>query len=374
VLDIAGKGIRVFVDWIKKLRRSLQDPETQLADDLNAACDGMDNFVDKTKEAVGEMVNLQNETGKLNNKLSGGGSQVKTQKAEYSQGQYGYEAQEIRKLQELKNSASGEELVAIEAKIRKLQQVVDLREKELSAATAIAMADAAEINKTLAAPELGAKKIQGSGGENVAAGTVTYIATIDTSDLYKIVDETKEKLRNSFDNSDIFKGLIAGANGLSSIMRSMGKVVGDGAAAWLDWGANAIQAIASAIPQIAALTAAKTTEGSASAFSATTGAASAVSSIPIVGPILAIAAIAAMIAAIASIPKFAGGGLIYGPTLGLMGEYAGASSNPEVIAPLDKLRSMMREETGGGEFVFRIEGRDLVAVQENRSRLMMRTR
>ena len=31
---------------------------------------------------------------------------------------------------------------------------------------------------------------------------------------------------------------------------------------------------------------------------------------------------------------FADGGMVYGPTLGLVGEYAGASSNPEVIAPL----------------------------------------
>jgi phage tail protein X len=38
------------------------------------------------------------------------------------------------------------------------------------------------------------------------------------------------------------------------------------------------------------------------------------------------------------------GGLAYGPTNALIGEYAGAGSNPEVIAPLDKLKDMM----GGG--------------------------
>jgi hypothetical protein len=42
---------------------------------------------------------------------------------------------------------------------------------------------------------------------------------------------------------------------------------------------------------------------------------------------------------------FANGGIIYGPTVGLMGEYAGASSNPEVVAPLNKLKDII----GGGQ-------------------------
>ena len=41
-----------------------------------------------------------------------------------------------------------------------------------------------------------------------------------------------------------------------------------------------------------------------------------------------------MISQIKSATAFADGGVVYGPTLGLVGEYAGASSNPEVIAPL----------------------------------------
>jgi|GEM_PF-6192861 len=38
---------------------------------------------------------------------------------------------------------------------------------------------------------------------------------------------------------------------------------------------------------------------------------------------------------------FANGGIVYGPTLGLMGEYSGARNNPEVIAPLNKLKSIL---------------------------------
>ena len=59
------------------------------------------------------------------------------------------------------------------------------------------------------------------------------------------------------------------------------------------------------------------------------------------------------------IPSFADGGIISGPTVGLMGEYAGANTNPEIVAPLDKLKSLM----GGGvqqvEVFGRISGNDI---------------
>jgi hypothetical protein len=55
--------------------------------------------------------------------------------------------------------------------------------------------------------------------------------------------------------------------------------------------------------------------------------------------------------------KFANGGIVSGPTMGLIGEYPGAKSNPEVVAPLDKLKDMLGGN-GGGSFVLR--GNDLV--------------
>lgn len=61
------------------------------------------------------------------------------------------------------------------------------------------------------------------------------------------------------------------------------------------------------------------------------------------------------------VQAFADGGIVSGPTLGLMGEYPGARSNPEVIAPLDKLQSMINTGGGSGELVAstRFDGRDL---------------
>lgn len=59
-------------------------------------------------------------------------------------------------------------------------------------------------------------------------------------------------------------------------------------------------------------------------------------------------AIAGIIGAFASIPKFADGGIVSGPIFGLMGEYAGAANNPEVIAPLNKLKELIEPVGGGG--------------------------
>ena len=66
------------------------------------------------------------------------------------------------------------------------------------------------------------------------------------------------------------------------------------------------------------------------------------------------------------IKAFANGGIISGPTLGLMGEYAGAKSNPEVVAPLDRLKNLMGNSGSNvnvsGEF--RVQGQDLVVALE----------
>ena len=58
-----------------------------------------------------------------------------------------------------------------------------------------------------------------------------------------------------------------------------------------------------------------------------------------------------------NIPAFANGGIISGPTMGLMGEYPGAKSNPEVVAPLDKLKDLIG---GGGGGTFVLRGQDLL--------------
>ena len=62
------------------------------------------------------------------------------------------------------------------------------------------------------------------------------------------------------------------------------------------------------------------------------------------------------------LPQMASGGIVSGPVIAQVGEYSGASHNPEVIAPLDKLQSMM-----GGQSVQvtgKISGRDILLTSE----------
>lgn len=82
---------------------------------------------------------------------------------------------------------------------------------------------------------------------------------------------------------------------------------------------------------------------------------------------VALVAIGAALRATVSkgITGFAQGGLVFGPTVGLVGEGVGTSrSNPEVIAPLDQLKSMLGELGGNSavrvEVVGRMRGRDLI--------------
>ena len=113
-----------------------------------------------------------------------------------------------------------------------------------------------------------------------------------------------------------------------------------------------------------------------SALIATATASKAFKELLIKDPVLAAAAGVALVAGSAAISgmlkkgpqptAFAEGGIVSGPTLGLVGEYPGASSNPEVIAPLDKLKGMLNtgEKNSGYVASTTISGRDLAIVLE----------
>lgn len=66
-------------------------------------------------------------------------------------------------------------------------------------------------------------------------------------------------------------------------------------------------------------------------------------------------------------PKLRRGGLAFGPTIAQVGDNVGASVDPEVIAPLSKLKNMM----GGGSMTASVSGRDIILSttrDKNRSR------
>ena len=70
------------------------------------------------------------------------------------------------------------------------------------------------------------------------------------------------------------------------------------------------------------------------------------------------AAVGSVKAAFGSVPALAEGGIAFGRSLVEVGEYSGAKGNPEVIAPLSKLKDMI----GGGStnLYGRISGDDIV--------------
>ena len=88
-------------------------------------------------------------------------------------------------------------------------------------------------------------------------------------------------------------------------------------------------------------------------------------------PALIAAAVGTVSKAFSKIPKFAKGGIVSTPTMGLFGEYPGARSNPEVVAPLDKLTGMLgggaqQNVQVAGEFTLR--GQDLIVALQRANR------
>lgn len=91
----------------------------------------------------------------------------------------------------------------------------------------------------------------------------------------------------------------------------------------------------------------------------------------LVGVFTAVSGIAMMMSVMASVKsrKMAEGGIVFGPTLAMIGEYPGARNNPEVVAPLNKLQGMIG---GAGKHITidvngRIKGTDLILVMEKAS-------
>ena len=92
---------------------------------------------------------------------------------------------------------------------------------------------------------------------------------------------------------------------IGSMMSSVSQLTNEGAASWLSYASNIIQAVGQASPQLSAL-------ATKNASVAATGAAASVSSIPVVGWVMAGTAVASVIAAMANVPKFANGGIVPG--------------------------------------------------------------
>ena len=179
-------------------------------------------------------------------------------------------------------------------------------------------------------------------------------ATIKTNEALKTTETTADKMSkvvenafNSLSNglanalSEGISAIISGKGGLNDLFNGMLMAVG-----------NFLQQLGSGLIAAAIAT---------QAFYETL-----VSNPPaaIAFGIAAVAAGAAIKATLSEGVAFANGGIVSGPTLGLVGEYPGASTNPEVIAPLNKLKGLLDMGNSEGGYIAetRVSGRDLAIV------------
>ena len=181
----------------------------------------------------------------------------------------------------------------------------------------------------------------------------------------RILQQQLETLRELYDipeaKADSLTSSVDAFGALADTLGNLSGIVDEGAAAWMSWGANVLKAVGQALPALATLFAANT------AVAGAEGAAS-VASVPYVGPILAVAAVASIAAAIASLPKFASGGLIYGPTIGLMGEYANARTNPEFVGKVSDIQKYIQPVAGPSRIVGKLSGRDIILLEQRMGR------
>ena len=252
--------------------------------------------------------------------------------------------------------------------------------------------EAASINKEIALWNEKAEAIKHAGEEAEKAGVTAGTALRSTWGGLRQVGSGVEGITDAIEGNgnawqrlsgivDGFFSIVDGIKGVIAIIETLtGIKQAHTAAKAAETAAVATEAAAEVtaggqkIATNSAVAASNLALATTNTLAAGSGAASAVSSIPYIGPILAVAAIASVIGAILAIPKFAKGGLAYGPTLGLFGEYAGAANNPEVVAPLDKLRSMLQPaDSLGGRVKFTIEGRTLVGILEKETDLRRRS-
>jgi len=181
---------------------------------------------------------------------------------------------------------------------------------------------------------------------------------IQTQTEYSSFIKDLENMRNAIDSA--FESLIEDT--LTSLGTAIGEMIAGEEQAFQKFGKAALASIAQFMKAFG------------SALITTAIASDAFQKLILANPMAAAAAGVALVAGSAIITaqlkkgpefeKFADGGIVYGPTLGLMGEYPGARSNPEVIAPLDKLRDLITPNGGDGGFIAstHISGRDLAIV------------
>ncbi|WP_347141919.1 hypothetical protein [Parabacteroides merdae] len=233
----------------------------------------------------------------------------------------------IKNLKEIQSKASEEQQVALEKEIRLYEARLELMKKTIFAA--------AEGNLTKGDKEL--LKLPNIQAMDVPA--IEFPLKIDEKSYQRVQQKIRESGYVFVKEAQITARQMSGilSNSIQGFMEGFGEAVASG---------NGLEILRSFLLSLMDML-----QQFGSALIAAGMASEAIKAIAWsgIGGIIAgsalIAATAAAKAALQNITAFAAGGIVSGPTLALVGEYSGASNNPEVIAPLNKLRSML-EPTG----------------------------
>lgn len=286
----------------------------------------------------------------------------------------------IQKLQEKLNKSTAAEAVELQKVIDKYEEMLDLLKRTIStqAKDALPLVKVkwgetvnlkGEVTERRDALGRTSKEAKAENSKSLGS-LISKEALNAPKELYEGYKKYLNKIHQTWDKTvdkmqKPFTQISKLAGSVGAIMQNLGQQMEDSmlqaAGAWLQWGASLASTIAEAMPHLLALFKANMSVSVSETTKSQAG-------IPVVGPMLALASVASIIAALTNIPTptaFANGGVVSGPTYALVGEYAGASNNPEVIAPLSKLREYITPASSNhqsGEVAFKIEGRTLVGL------------
>lgn len=201
----------------------------------------------------------------------------------------------------------------------------------------------------------------------IASGLDAAAKNMDTSGIEEVDEKTQNACRTMKEFSDFQKGaLMTGVNQLTGAFSTLGDAIGGVEGSIISLIAQMAQEVIQGAATIASLTAQSAKykeEASDAALAAGGKAMEAHSWIPFVGVAMGVGMVATIISTLSNMPKFAEGGLVNSPTVGLFGE-----AGPEAVIPLDRLEKMMddrrgrRDEGWNGRVEFVIKDTELVGI------------
>lgn len=366
--DKVSEAVKKAWNWIKRFVGAGDETESAadaLEDEAAAAdnaADAYSNLADKKEKAAGSI------------RVSGGAktpakSNGKPGKAAAPAGSIAAIDAAIQEKQTIyKMAIDAESRAKVQKEINELEEQKHKIELEVSAR--VGFMDMVKDIKPLEIKVEGLPTLQATNLELKKVDTNMTSAAKSTRKYYSATDTavgTNDALAEVLSN-------------VSAAVRNNNDGVENATSAWIAYGAAVMQSMSKIIAATVAAIGVKEQDTDANRKNTTSKVANAASGffasfseIPIVGIILALAAVAGMVATMLSLPKFAKGGIAFGPTVGMFGEYPGAANNPEVVAPLSRLKSLLGDSgNGGGEVEFRIKGRRLVGVLAKEGNVMAR--